>query len=387
MGDIGISMDDNKPTREKKICFIALGAYPLLAGGESVNITGPDVHQVILARELVKHGYDITFITYEEGGKPIECIGGIKVIKAYEADSGSNRMLKAVCLLKAMVNANADIYFQHGGVTGIVSLFCRVMSKRFVYHIGSDALVDSKIITRKIRGFNRSRYSIDRIGNWVDIKLADTVIVQNEFQKKRLNDNYKKKGVLIKKPIPPIKQQAPGNNKQPIILWVGAIAEVKQPELFVNLAKAVPQGTFYMIGGHSNNQELYNKIKDCSKKISNLDYLGVVPFDEIDRYFSRASILVNTSMFEAYPPYGFIQAWSNHTAVVSIGDNPDAVIEKNKMGLCSKSFNQLVRDVKMLLKNETLMKEMGANGVKYVEKEHDIRNIGGKYRKLFNSLS
>lgn len=30
--------------------------------------------------------------------------------------------------------------FQHGRMTGAVSLFCRVMKKNFVYHIGLDAL-------------------------------------------------------------------------------------------------------------------------------------------------------------------------------------------------------------------------------------------------------
>jgi glycosyltransferase involved in cell wall biosynthesis len=76
---------------------------------------------------------------------------------------------------------------------------------------------------------------------------------------------------------------------------------VKQPELFLKLAEAIPEARFQMIGGHSSNQEYCDRIRDVVGRISNLEFLGVVPFDEIDEYFNRASILVNTSMFEGFP--------------------------------------------------------------------------------------
>ena len=49
-----------KQTNKKiKICFIALGAYPLLAGTNADNIIGTDVHHVILAKELIKQDLNI----------------------------------------------------------------------------------------------------------------------------------------------------------------------------------------------------------------------------------------------------------------------------------------------------------------------------------------
>ena len=50
--------------RKQKICFIALNAYPLLARRKAGNIIGPDVHQVILARGLLEHKLNISFVTY-----------------------------------------------------------------------------------------------------------------------------------------------------------------------------------------------------------------------------------------------------------------------------------------------------------------------------------
>jgi glycosyltransferase involved in cell wall biosynthesis len=371
-----------------KICFVALGAYPLLAEKNPKNVTGPDVHQVILAKELIKHNLKVSLITYDEGGASVEYLNGIEVIKIHE-DAYRLRMLNVVSkvfrIWNAMRKANARIYVHRGCATGVCSLFCRLMKKKFVYHIGSDALVNRELVTRKIREFSQSKFSLGTFGNWLEIKFADAVIVQNEYQKEMLKKNFGEDGVLIKKPFPLTERGMPGKANPPIVLWVGAMAEVKQPELFVKLAEAIPEARFQMIGGHSN-QKLYDKIKESSKRISNFEHLGVIPFDEINEYFSRVSILVNTSMFEAYPPYAFIQAWMNYTPVVSIGDNSDEIMCRCNMGFHSKTLDQLIEDIKTLLKNEILRKEMGVNGRKYVEREHDLTHIVHEYTELFDSI-
>ena len=375
----------NKQTNQSiKICFVALTAYPLLAGKNADNIIGPDVHQVILAKELIKHDFKITFITYNEGGEPVEYINGMEVIKIHE-DAYRLRILyivsKVFRIWNAMRKANAHIYIHTGGVT--TSLFCRLTRKKFVCDIASDALVNRKLITRKIREFNQSKISISAFGNWLDIKLADAIIVQNKYQETMLKKNFGKDSSLIKMPFPLTEQGMPEKANPPIVLWVGAMAEVKQPELFVRLAEAIPEARFQIIGGPSGNGELYDRIKTSSKRISNFEHLGVIPFDEINEYFSRASILVNTSMFEAYPPYAAMQAWMSYTPVVSLGDNSDEVMRRYNMGFHSKTFDQLVEDVKTLLKDEALMEEMGVNGRKYVESEHDLTHIVGEYIELF----
>lgn len=378
----------NQSNKSIKICFVALGAYPLLAGKNTDNIIGPDVHQVILAKELIKHDFKISFITYGEGGASVEYINGIAIIKIHE-DAYRLRMLNVVLkvfrIWNAMRKANARIYFQHG-VAGPGSLFCRLMKRKLICHIGSDALVNRELIAQEIKEFSRSKFSLGTFGNWLDIKFADAIIVQNEYQREMLKENFGKDGMLIKKPFPLTNQGMPEKTKPPIVLWVGAMAEVKQPELFVKLAEAIPDVKFQMIGGHSGNPELYGKIKESSKRISNFEYLGVIPFDEINEYFSRASILVNTSMFEAYPPYAAMQAWMSYTPVVSIGDNSDEVMRRYNMGFHSKTFEQMVEDVKSLVENEQLRKEMGENGRQYVESEHDITKIIEKYIEVFDHI-
>ena len=380
-------MNKTKQTGEKiKICFVAPGAYPLLAGKKPKNIIGPDVHQIILATELIKHNFEVIVITYDNGRAPIEHINGIEVIKTYREDSHLNIVLKVFRIWNAMRKANAHIYVHAGGVAGAVSFFCKLIKRKFIYDIASDALVNRELVTRKIKEFNHTMFSIGTFGNWLDIKLADAIIVQNEFQKTVLKRKFGKDGMLIKMPFPLSRRGRPEKANPPIVLWVGAMAVVKQPELFLKLAKAIPEARFQMMGGHSaGNQELYDKIKESSKRVSNFEFLGAISFHEVNRYFSRASILVNTSMFEGFP-HAFIQAWMNYTPVVSLNADPDELICTNKMGFHSKTFEQLIKDVKTLLKNEALIEGMSINGREYVEREHDITKIISKHIEVFKQV-
>ena len=382
----------NKQTKQSnksiKICFVALGAYPLLAGKNPKDVQGPDVHQVILAKELIKHDFKITFITFNEGGASVEYINGIEIIKIHE-DAYRFRMLNIISrvfrIWNAMRKAKAHIYFHYGGGIGAVPPFCQMLRKKFIYDILSDALVNRELITRKIKEFSQSKFSLGTFGNWLDITVADAIIVQSGYQKKMLKKNYGKDAFLIKMPFPLTEQGMREKANPPIVLWVGAMAEVKQPELFVRLAEAIPEGRFQMIGGHSGNQELYNRIKESSKKISNFEYFGAIPLHKDNEYFSRASILVNTSMFEGFPN-AFIQAWMHYVPVVSLNADPDELLRKKGLGFHSKTFNQLVEDVKTLLKNEDLRKQMGENSRQYVENEHNITNIIREYIKVFEHL-
>lgn len=362
-----------------KLCIISLGAYPLLAGKSTKNIIGPDVHQAILAKEFFRQGFKVSVVCYGDKYPLTEYIDGIEIIKIKENNCrprAINITLKVLQIWNAMRKSNAHIYFHAGGVIGISSIFCKLAGSIYVYGIASDALVNRKIITKRIREFNQSKLSLRALGNWLDIMLADAVIVQSTYQMKMLKKNYGKESVLIKMPFP--LRGNPEKVKPPIALWVGSMAEVKQPEIFLELAARIPEGRFQMIGGYSGSPKLYDRIRDESKKISNLEFFGVVPFNEIDDYFSQASILINTSMFEGFPN-AFIQAWMHYLPVISLNADPDEVICRKNLGFHSKTVEKMVEDLKILLDNQKLREEMGKNARKHAEKEHNaeliIKNI------------
>jgi glycosyltransferase involved in cell wall biosynthesis len=376
--------------KNTKICFIALGAYPLLKGKEIKRIVGPDVHQVLLARGLMNQGFEVSIITYgEKEFYSTEYLEGIEVIKIWNYTYRLrvlDLMIKIFALLNALIKSKAHVYFQAGSVPGIVSLFCKFTKKKLVYEIASDAQVNRNVIKTKNREFSRSSLSLNSLGNWLDIKIADKVIVQTTSQKKDLMKNFKRDGKLIKMSFPISESEISEKEIPPFILWVGSMAEVKQPQLFLELARRVPEFKFQMIGGPSGDKKLYEMIKDNSKQISNLAFLGVVPFSEINEYFSKASILINTSMFEGFPNT-FLQAWMHNTPVISLNADPDEIICEKKLGFHSRSFEQLVESLRNLCQNKQLLLEMGSNGRKYVEEEHDLKLNIYRYIEIFENIT
>jgi glycosyltransferase involved in cell wall biosynthesis len=362
-----------------KICFLSLSSYPILTNKNLGYAGGAEVQQVLLGRELVTRGYQVCFVTYGHGQDQIESIDGIEVIKTYEREKAHqiSITLKYASIWSSLKKADADIYFHSSGATGVLPLFCRLNKKKHVYRIPSDAVVLSKSISG-------SYDFIGKIADIIEIKSADIIVAQSNFQKRILKERFGVESVLIKNGLP-LHYVNPEKPNPPVVLWVGSISYQKRPDLFVKLAKSIPNAYFEMVGGKTKDWQLYEKIKREEKTLSNFRFHGFVPYHEIDKYFRRASIFVSTSSIEGFPNT-FLQAWANYTPVVSLNVNPDGIIRKYKLGFCSKTFTHLILDVTKLLECEELRKKMGENGRRYVEKEHDIKMITEQYISLFKSL-
>ncbi|MEM2981372.1 MAG: glycosyltransferase family 4 protein [Thermoproteota archaeon] len=338
---------------------------------------GAELQQVLLARELVSGGYEVSFITYDHGQPDISYVEDIEIIKTYPREKVNkiNSFSKFRYILRALNKAKADLYFHSAGSSGILPFFCSIKKKKFIYRVPLDEIVLGKTAS-----------PILKLLEYLDIKKANAVVVQTEFQRRKLLENFSVKGLLIKNafPVPKAKAEKPD---PPTVLWVGRIAKIKQPQIFIELAKAIPNASFEMIGGKVMKEpQLYERIRSFAKNLPNLSFHGFVPYNEIDKYFARASIFVNTSYLEGFPNT-FIQAWASYVPVVSLNVDPDGVIQKERIGFCSKTFEQLVTDVSNLLSNETLRKTMGKNAREYVEKEHNIKKNVKLYCKIFNALS
>lgn len=370
-----------------KVCFLGIGSCFLVSNKKIGNIIGPDIQQVILGNELIKYNINISFICYHRLNDTfnVQYKDDIQLLNV-KYDNSKSRILKYLKTffnsIKAIKISNSDIYVHHGGIDGILPL---LMGKKCILSIASDAFLDQSLILENSKEFKKSKFSLNSIANWFNIKFSHLILVQNSYQKEFLKKHFNKKCNLIKIPFKISENKIVEKMKPYTVLWVGSMADVKQPGLFLNLAKEIPYANFQMIGGHYDNLDLFNDIKKEAYKLDNFDFLGVVPFEKINKYFREASILVNTSMFEGFPN-SFIQAWMNNIPVISMVD-PDNIISDNGMGFHSKNFENLREDLKILLEDDKIRFEMGQNGRKYVEKEHDIKNIIHEYIRLFELIN
>ena len=372
-------MENWRESLEKlKICFISPVAYPLLSGTNEALVGGAELQQVLLAKELVKANADVTFVVLDHHQKSPEIINGIRIIKSYPVDTPSGiRFSKLYFVWKALDQANADIYFLRWGLAGITSFYSFFKNKKFIYSVASDSAIDRKLANPKFYNYYLNK---------LDIKRADVVIAQTIRQQEVLMRKFGRESILIKSMhiLPDCKPQ---KNAPSTILWVSTIRRIKQPELFLKLAKELPAYRFQMIGPPARDSPEYSKeIQRLASDIPNLEFIGFVPYHEINSYFDRASIFVNTSSFEGFPNT-FLQAWAAYTPVVSLNIDPDGIICKYNLGFHSKTFEQMIEDIELLLNDEKLREKIGKIGRKYVEKEHDIKKIVKKYSRLFEELN
>jgi glycosyltransferase involved in cell wall biosynthesis len=366
--------------QNRKICFISLNAYPVLKGNDMQYVGGAEVQQVLIARELMKHGFPITFITYNDGQDSYEIFEGIEIIKTYKREDATKLSLvrKAWMIWNAVLKARADIIFHEAGSPGIGSILSKIMGQKFVQYIASDADVSGNF-----KFMDQKFYTNFLI--WIDIKLANVVIAQSAFQQSLIKRNFKKDSLIIKNAFSLRKFNMPKKTVPPIVLWVATIGNVKQPDLFLKLAESIPDARFQMIGGAGNDSSLYCKIEKKTSNLNNLEFLGFIPFYRINEYFKNASLFVSTSKFEGFPNV-FIQAWMNYVPVVSLNVDPDEIICTYKLGFHSRSFDKLVNDTRQLIEDCRLRQEMGKNSRKYAEREHDIEKVIEQFVEVLNQI-
>jgi hypothetical protein len=104
---------DSYMTRKIKICILSELAYSLLTGSGIRG--GAELQMVILAKELVKRSYDVSFITFEKSDSSHEDINGIAVYNLFHTRTRGSTYLypqNIYKLFKALKKIDADIYIQ-----------------------------------------------------------------------------------------------------------------------------------------------------------------------------------------------------------------------------------------------------------------------------------
>lgn len=362
-----------------KICFISKNVYPLATDSGIAFAGGAEVQLLLLAREFRKRGCEISFVTDDFGQGEVRVVDDIKYYKVPFRYMGGNKLYLLIdwfILFKKLKKIDADFYLMKGPRFNLcpIAVFCKYDKKKSVFLTTTD--YDCNISQlRSLDGYSRHLY-------YLGLKLVDAIVVQSEYQKKEVMRVFKKGAIVIRS----IAQSANSLNireKKPYVLWVGNDSkEIKRPHLFVELAKRLPNTGFKMIASPNGAGGYDSNLLEKVKQVSNLEFIGFVPFSKVNRYLQEASVFVNTSVREGFPNT-FLQAWAYKTPVVSMAIDPDNVIQKYSLGFCSGSFENMVLDMKRLLESRDLQLEMGENGFRYVKREHNPEKILARYINLF----
>ncbi|HEX8947763.1 MAG TPA: glycosyltransferase family 4 protein, partial [Dissulfurispiraceae bacterium] len=372
-----------KPIR---VCFTALLAYPLFNPEAGSEFGGAEVQLYYLATELAKDPrFEVVFLTGDFGQPERESREGVELRKlGVSGDAGPLRKAYGyLAMVPHMKKLGADIYIQRAAVllTGIVAFAARSGGRKFIYMTAHDLDIrpgkpgwrPPGMIGTLIWKFYKTGFA-----------MADLVVVQHEKQKEELKRLCGRDG-YIRRSAHRITDAGNGPVKE-TVLWVARCEDWKQPECFLALARSFPGEKFCMICPRSHDGALFERTRSEAAGIANLQFVDYVPFHEIDGYFRRARILVNTSRGEGFPNT-FVQAMKSRTPILSLNADPDGMLGKYNVGRCAGGdFNALVEGLDTILKDVRLRGEMAENGYRYALSRHDIRDIVEEDKKMFLAL-
>ncbi len=293
------------------------------------------------------------------------------LVKAF--DEEENIIFKTIKLYKILGKIKPDVIIQRGLTifSCLLAKYCAIKGIKFIYMFASDMESEGKYQTSQKKCFLFN----------ILLKNSYKLIVQNNAQKENLLNKYAKDSIILESGfLIPKKNMLKKKN----ILWVGRSDFLKKPNLFIELAKKFSEYYFIMICPQSKriSKQDYNRIKSNANKIKNLEFLEFVKFDEIDSYFNRAKLFINTSDYEGFPQT-FIQATINSTPIISLNANPNNFLDKYHYGFCSNGdFELMKKQIKNILEDEKQWQKMSENGYHYVRESHDIKKNIKKLLKI-----
>lgn len=368
-------------SKSKKFCIVSLGAYPLFNPECKRTFGGAEVQLYFLAQSLKRLGCEVDFVVGDFGQERVENYNSIRVIKSSSVSGRSgivSFIRSSLILSRVLFSLNSDVFLQRSASagTGLVRLISWLKRKKFVYMSAHE--IDCNGEYEKQNNFIKGL--LFRLG----VRNADLVITQSVDHEKMLSDHHGVKSVVMPS-MYPLDEQVENGIYKDTVLWVARCEDWKNPDLFLELAKSNLDVQFTMICPPSNNQpDFFEKIKSTARSAKNVTFIRFVPFEEIDAYFSRARLFVQTSDYEGFPNT-FIQAFKNETPVLSFSVSPDSILERNNLGACADGDREIFfTEFQNLLNDREKLTQMGSNASAYFRKNHDSAVVAGRILDAIN---
>ena len=360
------------------ICFVAPHAWPVLSRDARIALVGgAEVQQAILARLFAAHGHRVSMVCLDFGQPPRAEVDGVSVHRSFRMDSGLPGLRffhpRLSSMWQAMRAADADIYYYRSAalMAGVMVEFCRRHGRRSIYAGASDRDFDADVGAQLARA--RERWLFRR-----GLRLADRIVAQNEAQRSACLANYGREAVLI-----PSVYEAPtgkASGAGDVVLWVGTLHVNKRPELLLELAARMPRQRFVMVGGApAGGEAFFGEMKRRAERLENVEFTGFLPLAQVEPWFDRARVLVNTSTYEGMPNV-FLQAWARGVPTVA---TVDVGVAAHKV---VSNLESLQREIEHLLESPLAHEKASRACRAYFEATHSSAQVLRRYRELFDGM-
>lgn len=335
---------------------------------------GAEYQVKLLTEQLVRTGeFEIYHLSrsinseYQPQGYTICKIGNSR---------GMRFVFDSMTLTQTLKRIQPDTIYQHVGCayTGIAARYCKKYGCNLVWHVASD--VDVEPWAGSMLDRLKLRYLDKKILEY-GVANARHIITQTQHQTQLLKKNYGRNPSKLIRNFHPAPTENIDKSGRVEILWVANLKPLKQPEIFIKLARDLSHinAGFTMMGTLQGETAWCNQIAKDIKATSNIKYLGAVPQDEVNMLIAKSHILVNASQYEGFSNT-FIQAWMRQVPVISLNVDPDDLLNISKLGYCANGdYSKMLKRLGELAIDQQQRESIGHNAERYALEYHSEKNL------------
>ena len=365
------SGENTAARRGRSICFVAHYALAALTGRNRQHAGGIERQQTTMATWLAERGWDVSMIVWDDPDDTATEAHGVRIVRLCSLDDGVPVLRffhpRWTSLNAALAAADADIYYYNCGDLGLgqIVAWARRRNKRVVFSVPSDPDCDPELpALGSVRERVLYRYGLTR---------CEHIIVQSAKQRGMLESGFGKASTPLRMPCVGFSDSAgdmPPQERRFNVLWVGRISEEKRPDWVQELAKAVPDIDFTIVGGPNRDSEYARRVLSDEAALPNVSFVGRIAHEDMGPYYARADLLICTSVYEGFPNV-FLEAWSVETPVVTTCD-PDGLVQSEGLGYAADDLAGLAEAIERLARNPGLHKQMCAAARDYFDNNHRL---------------
>jgi glycosyltransferase involved in cell wall biosynthesis len=317
----------NAPGTRYDVAFYAPLVGALVAPGDDLPPGGAETQVYLVARALAARGLRVCAVSYETSRALPRQVEGIDIVARpsprWRARKGVlGKLDEILTAWRTVARLDANVFVQRGtGIdTGLVGLAVKAKRRRFVYSTASTIDFDYRRVDK------RSTAELFNFG----VRLADTVVVQTAEQVPLCVEAFGKTPVVVSNIIEPAPQRTAAPEA---FLWAGKYASTKQPMAYVELARALPEFPFRLVGvpSEKDSVEIEREVRQAAAGVPNLELCAARPRHELMELVERAVAIVSTSPREGMPNV-FLEGWARGVPALALHHDPDGIIGGEQLG-------------------------------------------------------
>ncbi|MCS7245830.1 MAG: glycosyltransferase family 4 protein [candidate division WOR-3 bacterium] len=350
---------------------------------EYAKITGSIYQSYLIAEYLSKKGIKTIYVSLSKKERHFFENENFEVFLLEEKN---NVLLNLFKVLKFVKNLDFDVVYTRGRDYFVFIAF--LTKKPYIFNSNAqEGLRRFKYISKL---FNNRRSILKKVLLFfpflildfmiqVGIKNASLIVVQNEFQKLEAKRIWKKDAIIISNLQHKVNEYP--SKKEKVVVWIGEITKWKKPYLLLEIAKMLKEYKFKLIG-HGDL-----KLIEGYEDIENLEYLGKLSNEKVNKELERSYIVLNTSESEKEGiSNAIIQGMMRGNVPICLNDD-FGILQKYEVGFKVKDIYEMARTIKFLFENEEVLREYSRRAFEFSNSYFDYEKNGSLYYEVFKTLT